>query len=729
MQEGARGRDAVRVLHENRVAVVLATTLDLDNEFDVDRQLGLNELPCLLHEDLDRFTRAEAAEYLARTLGPSKLAEAEKALDHMQRPGDDSLVDPFYLNLIVELTSSHALPELPGRQTDKWRARILNAYVNQLKDDKLPRREGTRPVNPARAQRNQGPAVYEVAVRVAKSLELEQNLEVKKRRLKNVNEDVFEDADRLNVLRNGCKIVSFTSDDMGAYMVAACEHSQEGLLGHVLNLVGNTDVRTRHERFALMALTFWYLQREGQDRRVPFDSLLEALETVGSLRPRAAAAVIRILCACDELRPFEDRVAGIAELCVATLDRKTGWAHLASDPTALHRLVRALQGWDKPVAHRLLWRLATSRNVDVVWPAVNGLATAAGSVVDDLKPEIDRVIGEAESKPLHKLSEEGNELGNELASLAWVLPTLCSNGVGNGLQRRWQRVHERCLDPAMSPLRGEMAVAQGLKLAVLNGRYENLADVRRLLCETPLRFWHARLVFVQALFAYAYENPNQLDEFRQRFIALYRTEPHPLTRRAIGLALQGLRALDESSTSAEARALRYEFMWTHEHDAVTRVEQQRWKVSRLAADVVLLSNMIYRRWMENVADDRESSTGVTLPLCILDGSKRQVIIGESQIGCKCGYGLCTNPQPPAFAGTWAKFSERFCCEQARLAAQYGRPSWTNREMPVFRTPGGFRKPGYIARYWRDQAAEIATAKKRTCASKASTSRVRPELTR
>jgi hypothetical protein len=410
---------------------------------------------------------------------------------------------------------------------------------------------------------------------------------------------------------------------------------------------------------------------------------------------------------------YESRVVPIVDSCIDGLDPRQGWHDRAADPRGALRLVRALARWHVPEAHRLLWRLATSRYLTVEWPAVKALAASPADTVRNLGGSIDAVLEiPAVRESADELSDERNTAGNELASVAWLLPALREPGAPatSAVEARWARVRRTCLASKLSPLRGEMALAQGLKLAMLHGRDDSLWDVHELLFATPLRFWHARLVLSQALFAYAWRHPDKCEYFRTRFEALYSREPHRLAKRAIELALHGLEELatetEEGASEGSAPTLlahggMYEYIWKHEHDAVAWVERSRWKVSRLAADVVLLSNMTYRQWaLADAANPGAAPAAPSLPSCIRNCTTRMRIIDGGQGSCACPHRLCAHREPPAFEGTWARFTKSFCQEQARLAIQHGPPLWTRGRIPFM------RHTRQLAEYWSRQAAQI-----------------------
>jgi hypothetical protein len=738
----SRAADAIQRLQDNHVAVVLATTLDMDSEFDLAKELGING-SAVLREDLDRFTHAEAVEYLGRALGDAKQAVDERrasndgpgsraprnrpvaadacsvepatgqtraaiaALAQLHDPRDESLVDPFYLDLIARLARNNvSLVVLPSH-TDQWRAAIIARYLDAIEAEEieLPPASGNpdlrRPVS-------RGANAALVARTMGEEMAFESFLALPRRDLDRLQGDAIPDLDLalddaayLNLVRKATKYVSFPSDDLGAFLVASGQADANNLLASAKRAAESSKPDLRHDRFALTALTFWHLGNRGDEGREAFDDFLVIVEGANPPRPRLVAAAVRILDDCENLGAFADRVSHVARNCVDALCDKAGPSVYERDPTGPLRLVHALGRWQVRHAHRLLWRFATSRNLDLEWPAVHALATLKGDAGETLSKEIHGVLDHAQQASWKDRSREDSAVGNELASLAWLLPTFLarSEQAPNPHRAQLTRLTELCLDEQMSPLRGEMAVAQGLKLAVVNGYSENIRDVEELLFARPLRFWHARLVLVHALFAHACRTPASIDAYREKLEALKDTEEHPLAERGIEFAVEGLSEL-APETEQERSARVYEYIWRHEHEAVTSVEQAKWQLSRLAADVVLLSNMTYRLWAEDgVAADRVASHAL-LPSCICDGDKRERLLDATAGGCDCQLGLCACKGEPAVRGTWARFTEGFCREQARLAAQHRPPAWIGDRHRNPLTSGSLEK------YWSKQAASI-----------------------
>ena len=256
-----------------------------------------------------------------------------------------------------------------------------------------------------------------------------------------------------------------------------------------------------------------------------------------------------------------------------------------------------------------------------------------------------------------------------------------------------------CLDPRMSPLRGEMALAQGLKLAVVNGREAdvNATDVRELLLDHNggLRFWQARLALVHALLADGWRSDRSARVCRRELASLRARERHRLVRSGIDLARRGLAA---RATSPDNGRPSTGYMWTHERDAVRWVDYDKAEVARLAADAVLLSNMTYLAREVDLPTADRVACNPDVPRCIRKSSERQRILER----CDCDHGLCGNADNPVAAAR-APFSESFCREQARLARRTQQPPWMARALLPYRARHRLED------FWDDQAARVRRA--------------------
>jgi hypothetical protein len=701
-----KGARAIKDLQGSQVHLVLATTLDLDLEFNIESNLGLDRIPSLLREDLDRFTLREARDYLDRELEPPLRHDARKVLGVHDAHDDETLVDPFYLDLLIPLTRNGLLrnTRVTDRraQSDEWRREVLKCYLGAVKTDRLAdlcrRRLRYRDTS---LSTTRGDQAYRAAKTVAALIRAERDLTVEKKKVKGVDPDALLDAEELNLLRVGHTRVSFTSDELGAYLFAENQSDAKHLLEIVAHVAEGQVLSLRHQRFALIALTFWLLEHAGPERFETFDAFLIVLERHPGVSPRLAAAALRVLNACRDLAPYEGRVAHIVRTSIERLLAVEPAGGPDSDPNGNVRLVRSLSRRARMretsfPAHELLWMLARRRrNVEVEWPATRALASLPE--LPALEKACARALDRAESNGPADLSLEASPLGNDLASLAWVVPAFrpAHRSPDDPIEKQWIRLKKVCRKPDLSPLRGEMALAQGLKLAVLTKRRGDYEELRDLLLTDRLRFWHARLVLVQAMVAYGW----LVDTHTQRCFDVLRTlhdaEDHPLTKRAIVL---GMECLKPGLTGGEREASRlYEYVWSHEHDAVTWVEQRKWKLSQLAADVVLLSNMTYALWAIDRADAEQWACVNPMPRCITDSTKR-IGIADPRSPNQCGCLLCGCTGSQAVRGTWARFTEAFCREQARLVERHGPPPWM--EGPARQ---GERE---LSQFWQKEAERI-----------------------
>lgn len=677
-QDEDRFQAALESMHKQRIAVVLSTT----------RELPIGAIPPL-REDLDLFSGEEAERFLRKELDGEAALEAIAALRRLPDPVDGSLIAPFYLELLVGLQSAGILAvDLPAHR-DRWRAAVLKAYLEGIRQGLIASHSGgADPDGPDAAAR--GEAAIRAARSVARKLRPNRvDLTVPLKQAK-IGPSALRDAGELNLLAHGAQRVGFAADDLGSYLVASTVDDVAVLLETVQVVASRTGLRRRLDRHVLNALIFWHLQHEGEQRVVTFEQLLTDLETNSWTRPAVVAAVVRIASAC-EITTQSARVAASAYRCIGSFDTVEETALDPGRSTELLRLVRALSEWQDPAAHQLLWRLATNADIEVEWPAAKALAMAKGGPEASLRKDIEDIIKRAEASTPEKMSKPGSALGNEIASLAWILPAI--RDMDDLAETQLSRVEQICLDPQMSPLRGEMSLVQGLKFAIVNGKAatKNVATAYKLLVGHAggMRFWHARLVLVQAILAYAWQQTEDLSGWQTQLKALGSREPHRLVKRGIDLAQKGLRER-RSPFNDDGRLSTY--MWIHEREAVRWVDQGKAEITQLAADSVLLSNMTYRlrKTDPHKADDVAAELG--LPDCIRRSSKRRNIT----TGCSCRHKLCERPGEPAVVATRAPFSESFCREQARLA-RLRLPPWMARRIPSYR---GKKR---LEEFWAEQA--------------------------
>jgi hypothetical protein len=699
---GNRFRQTIRELRDNEIAVVLATT----------RELPLDDITPV-REDLHLFTLEEATSYLHNTLQNAEAeAVALAALKTFQEPIDGFLVAPFFVDLIVRLQKAGiSLNGLP-RQTDRWRADVLKKYLHAIEMGRIQ-------ISGADAGelRRRARAAKRAAELVADRLKIDDADRLSVARVElDVDEFALRDAQDLNLLWRGDESVGFSSEDLGAYLVAARRKDPRQLLRDIRIVAESEYPRKRRDRYVRSAFIFWHL-RHRDARAVTFKKFLDEFENREWTRPSVAVAAVRIAYAC-RLTGYTESVTKAVDACLCSLDTKAKREAKPWQAYELLELVRALAAWPRPEAHRLLWDLATKQNLEIEWWAAKALAMSKERTARILASEIEHALaaGEQDPKP-EQINQAKNDTGQKIASLAWILPALSD-------AKQFSRLRTLCLAEWMSPLRGEMQLAQGLKLALLNGMMvdRNVEVVRELLARDRLArdnggrsFWHARLVLVQALLAYAWDHPGEAKRIRSELLAIRSNERHPLVRKGIDLARRGLLDLGQASGDVPSRLSKYMYvwshargrdldgvpsalskymyMWGHERDAVRWVELGKPDLAQLAADAVLLSNMTYRLREDSVDRADETAAAEDLPPCIRKSSCRQRI--DSGCEGECSIGLCQARSEQAVLTSRAPFSASFCRDQARLIGENGAPRWTTRI--------SYRRKKSLKEFWDGQA--------------------------
>jgi hypothetical protein len=679
---GNRFRHTIRELRSREIAVVLATT---------------GELPLVdigdLREDLDLFNREEATAYIGSKLERDEAREAAlAALEKLHAPLDAFLVAPFYVDIVVRLIRAGISLELPS-QMDQARIRVLELYLDNIEAGEI----AFSDVNGAALHRR-GAAAREAAEAVADTLEIDEadRLSVARTTLK-LDETALRDAEELNLLWSTDESVGFAGEDLGAYLLATRLKDPSRLLRDIRLVAESDELRKRRDRYVRSALIFWHLQNREKAAET-FDTFLRQLKREWT-RPAVVVAAVRIACGCGLTREDEDkykftrRVEAAADACIESPDDEPWRAH------EMLGLVRALAAWPLPEAHQLLWKLAIGQKAEIEWWAAKALAISrdgpAGNLANEIEEALSKADGLAESaEGWEVLNDPADPTGTKISALAWILPALRGT---DSVEMQLGRLRKLCLADEMSPLRGEMSLAQGLKLAIINGRggRENKEVAKNLLLEgrrpeshhgdahetrPEVRFWHARLVLVQALLAWAWEHRDEADDIEQVLVRVRQGESHPLVNAGIKLALRGLKKL-RRTPDGRARTLNQDmYMWSHERDAVRWVELGKDDVARLAADVVLLSNMTYRLRQRHDSKRADQTAALTdLPRCIRRSSGRRTV----DEGCdgECEHGLCRDAgdadelEDHAVLATRAQFSASFCRDQARLVGRKA-PRWT-----------------------------------------------------
>jgi hypothetical protein len=172
-------------------------------------------------------------------------------------------------------------------------------------------------------------------------------------------------------------------------------------------------------------------------------------------------------------------------------------------------------------------------------------------------------------------------------------------------------------------------------------------------------------------------------------------------KEGIELALNGLLDLTHPANGTPSTRSNYEYMWSHERDAVRWVELGKDKLAQFAADVVLLSNMTYRLREHSVARANEAAVSDELPLCIQKSSLRERI--DHHCNGECALKLCQSELGQAVLNARAPFSAGFCRDQARLVGQNGAPRWTRIS---------YRRKSHLKTFWDDQANLVQSAHSR-----------------
>jgi hypothetical protein len=704
---GRRFQKTISDLGKHQVAVLLATTGDLP--------LGNIKH---VREDLDLFSREEATAYVHALLDRDQDRKAAlEALEKLHQPVDHFLVAPFYVDLIVRLQKAAekagiSLEDL-HEQTDRWRADVLGKYLTAVCDGQIPLNAAD--LDPQELRERAREAMV-AAEKVAEKVTIDDPKLTVARSSLDAGDRALGDAEDLNLLWRGGDRVGLAADDLGAYLLATrADGDVQRLFDDVDTIAKSTEAerpRQRRDRYVRSALIFWHLKHE-QERDATFGELLTKLKGCSCVPTALVVAAIRIACACG-LDAYSARVARLARACAESLNPAAGQAAEPWRAQELLGLVRALGVWARPEAHQLLWDLATNHNTEIEWWAAKALALAKGDPAGTLHDPICDVLEKADPKRT-ETSLPDDDVGNKVAVLAWMLPSLRDGVPGSWIEDRLDRLVEICTTPELSPLRGEMSLAQGLKLAIMNStklaknvklvHERNVKLVEDLLLDGGVRFWHARLVLVHALLAHAWEYRGRIDLVRSDLGKVAFKEEHLLVRRAIALADSGLDALVRAADGTRPDWSKY--MWSHEREAVRWVEQGKHEVAQLAADVVLLSNMTYRlRRRGETEQERANAAALepNLPRCIRRSSDRRRIDER----CRCEHELCMRPAEPAdraVLATRARFSASFCRDQARLVAKHGAPTWIwtaklrNKRLTYLRDKR-------LERFWYDQAGHV-----------------------
>jgi hypothetical protein len=696
--DGELLRREIKSLQSHGIALVLSTTRRLPLDGSVT-----------IREDLDLFTLAEAERYVEKAIGEDKLQEVLDALHLLRDPIDESLVAPFYLEFLARLDAplGHVSPN-----RDLWRAEILGRYIEATEQGSVSvRRElgATSEAKPSGDQRGaggrmssalveraeRGSAALKAAEALARVLPIERGrFSADPKILGKLPRRAVSCAVELGLMWHRGERIGFEADDLGAYLIGKRRERRKRLLDIVIRIAVQPMERGREDRYPVMALIFWALQHRAEAD----DLLAELLErTDHRARPLVVATAIRIAATCG-ISSHDRELGERARTCIAGVRTIGSKGPGAWKRDELIKLMRALAEWQTATAQELLLDLSRSGAAGLDWPAARALATS-----DALEQPVEKLVNHLLEQALRsgpdEVSKPDREQGRDVAALAWILPALREQ-----CAEQFEAVRDLCMNPQMSPLRGQVAIAQGLKLAVINGRCaeRNFEDILDLLTRTGerrdpyVRSWHARIVLVQATLAHIWLNVHDKDararELLQRLSHL--PERHELVQHAIRLVREGLRVTSDPAYKDKLDR----FIWMHEKQVVRWVGVGRDELARLAADTVLLSNMSYALRDEDRQRADQVATQTDLPRCIRSSSRSQIIQGA----CDCGQGLCQPGRPPALE-RYAPFAESFCREQARLARRKGGPQWVRP-----RRRAGKR----LEEFWAGQAQAIVRARPR-----------------
>jgi len=696
-----RLRDVVAEVLDARIALVLITVNDellADSEgFDPIRE----HLDLLDRSDARRFLRERLGEHV--TSGP--LADhLETALGVFEDPVDGLRASPFQLSRLADVEQAGPpsdewiatkLRDLPA-QPDAARVELLRLYIDGLESGAImPDAFSTRAVDAGqnRVRRKQG---VQAAVDLARWMFDRNLLSVPRRDAPGA----IEDALALELVHERHGRLEFPNEAFHAFFIARSFAGEWPIAAMDACRALQTSWSTaldRAQRHALAALRMWCILRgSAADAEVVCDQLLELGDSDPPPRPAIVATAARIVAAVD-VEPLVDSVVEQAEKAQGREDER-------------QLLVRALALIDRPPAWHLLWRFALDRDYALEWPAACALARGGPSAFAAIAREADGILAAAEKQgDRRELSAPNNGVGYAVGSLAWILPSL--RRVNGESKRIYRRAEALCLEPEMTPLRGELSLVHGLKLAITDQpEREDIADIARRLLETdpPLRFWHARLDLGHVLTIHGWERTDRAGELHAVLQAARVRERHPLVLAALRLGMSALRAAHKHGDDVTADHTLWSYVWSSDGDLVGGRPAPLGEASRLGADVVLLNNLLY-----GLSTDERYKRGDVLAATddLPDCVGRSLSRGAADKKCCCRQELCDRVEVHPAVATRAPFSESFCRRQARLAAEAGVPSWVS--IDPF---SPHRAQHDLVTFWNGMEAEARAARRAGVAS-------------
>jgi hypothetical protein len=327
---------------------------------------------------------------------------------------------------------------------------------------------------------------------------------------------------------------------------------------------------------------------------------------------------------------------------------------------------------------RLLWRYAVEDDdFNVRWPAAERFAEAGALgfalLYDEIKSEI-RIAKSARGR--------GEPCPNirPLGIVAWVLPTMAVEAP------ELRHTIMECVDDLFAiafsrtnPLRLEIALARGIKLAAEKGAAKSVGGMARRVLGASDRdrpgalFWYSRICAVHALAIGAAKGVLDPEATAEELSDFSTPAEHPLVAAAATSCAAGLRA---------GRDWRH-FVWHLEGDAVASTQSELGgDVLPLLGDAVLLLNLFYSPAHEDLKDERNAETAIRLaglrqlPACLSTSRDREELFKGCSAGCALTeVGLCPHPgvREASPGSPQSLFSEAFC---RRLASASSVPSWT-----------------------------------------------------
>ncbi len=662
--------EAVTEVLQAGISLVLLTVND-ELLADSDRFQPIREhLDLLDRSDARRFLR----ERLGRGSGPSRLApHLEAALEALEDPVEGLRAAPFHLSRLADVEEADHQPTREGLRdlpanADAARTTLLQLYVRGIEAGAVaPRALALHEADRWRNQPRRAEAVA-ATTRLASLLFERRALSLPLADLTGFSAEAIEDALTLELLHEKHGRLEFPSDAFRAYFIAEHFRAEDpAALTSAWEVLQANPERAlrRHDRDGLDALVMWHVMQTGLAAEEVYENCIDLLSlapTSGALRPALLATVARIVAARGALGPLVDEVVEQAEKATGPVDE-------------MKMLMQGLALVDRPETWRLLLKFAADRDYAVEWAAARALArggaSAFAATADDMSDMLD--AAERLDDP-DELSRPSCDVGYAVGSLAWILPSL--RDATPAAEELYARTERICLSSGMTSLRGELSLIHGLKLAITDrpDRDDLAATAERLLSFDRPSFWHARLDLVQALAIHGWTHRQHAAHLQTLFKRVRRQEPHPLVRAALRLAINGLKQVEMSQVTGGFDEAPWSYVWADDADVVgTRGPSG--EVSRLAADVVLLTNLVY-----GLPDDERESRGQTLaeerslPHCLGASLDRSELLTQ----CCCDQRICGAERDHPATAKRAPFSESFCRRQARLAHEHGAPRWVTR---------------------------------------------------